>query len=103
MKKYRIPALLLSLVLMLNLLALPAAALEEPELQCTNAILVDANYGEVLYAKKADEKAYPASHHQGDDRPAGTGGHRQRQTEEGPADHRRPTTRRTCPQASTAN
>ena len=39
MKKYRIPALLLSLVLMLNLLALPAAALEEPELQCTNAIL----------------------------------------------------------------
>ena len=61
MKKYRIPALLLSLLLMLNLLALPAAALEEPELQCTNAILVDANYGEVLYAKKADEKAYPAS------------------------------------------
>ena len=61
MKKYRIPALLLSLVLMLNLLALPAAALEEPELQCTNAILVDANYGEVLYDKKADEKAYPAS------------------------------------------
>lgn len=61
MKKYRIPALLLSLVLMLNLLALPAAALEEPELQCTHAILVDANYGEVLYAKKADEKAYPAS------------------------------------------
>ena len=45
MKKYLIPALLLSLVLMLNLLALPAAALEEPELQCTNAILVDANYG----------------------------------------------------------
>ncbi len=61
MKKYRVPALLLSLVLMLNLLALPAAALEEPELQCTHAILVDANYGEVLYAKKADEKAYPAS------------------------------------------
>ena len=61
MKKYRIPALLLSLVLMLNLLVLPAAAIEEPELQCTHAILVDANYGEVLYAKKADEKAYPAS------------------------------------------
>ena len=34
MKKYRIPALLLSLVLMLNLLVLPAAAIEEPELQC---------------------------------------------------------------------
>ena len=61
MKKYRIPALLLSLVLMLNLLVLPAAAIEEPELQCTHAILVDANYGEVLYDKKADEKAYPAS------------------------------------------
>ena len=61
MKKYRIPALLLSLVLMLNLLVLPAAAIEEPEIQCTHAILVDANYGEVLYDKKADEKAYPAS------------------------------------------
>ena len=61
MKKYRIPVLLLSLVLMLNLLVLPAAAIEEPELQCTHAILVDANYGEVLYDKKADEKAYPAS------------------------------------------
>ena len=61
MKKYRIPALLLSLVLMLNLLVLPAAAIEEPELQCTHAILVDDNYGEVLYDKKADEKAYPAS------------------------------------------
>lgn len=61
MKKYRIPALLSSLVLMLNLLVLPAAAIEEPELQCTHAILVDANYGEVLYDKKADEKAYPAS------------------------------------------
>ena len=61
MKKYRVPALLLSLVLMLNLFVLPAAALEEPELQCTHAVLADANYGEVLYDKKANEKAYPAS------------------------------------------
>ena len=58
MKKYRIPALLLSLVLMLNLLVLPAAAIEEPELQCTHAILGDANYGEVLYDKKAFSSAF---------------------------------------------
>ena len=61
MKKYRIPALLLSLVLMLNLLVLPAAAIEEPELQCTHAILVDANYDEVLYEVGGHDKVYPAS------------------------------------------
>lgn len=56
----------LSLVLTLSVLAalfLPvsASALEEPALNCTHAVLLDANYNEVLYEKGAYEKAYPAS------------------------------------------
>lgn len=61
MKKYRFLTLFLVIPMLLSLLSLPAVALEEPELQCVNAILVDANYGEVLYEKNANEKAYPAS------------------------------------------
>lgn len=61
MKKYRILSLFLLIPMLVSLFALPAAALEEPDLACTNAILVDANYGDVLYDKNAYEKAYPAS------------------------------------------
>ena len=61
MKKYRFLTLFLVIPMLFSLLSLPVAALDEPELQCANAILVDANYGEVLYEKNADEKAYPAS------------------------------------------
>ena len=61
MKKYRFLSLLLLLPILLSSLVLPAAALEDPNLQCTHAILYDANYGEVLYDMDATEKAYPAS------------------------------------------
>jgi D-alanyl-D-alanine carboxypeptidase (penicillin-binding protein 5/6) len=61
MKKYRLLSLFLLIPMVLSLFSLPAAALEEPELQCTNAVLVDANYGEVLFSKNAYDKAYPAS------------------------------------------
>lgn len=61
MKKYRVLPILLIIPMVLSLLYLPASALEEPELQCRNAVLVDANYGEVLLDKGAYEKAYPAS------------------------------------------
>ena len=61
MKKYRFLSLLLLIPMMASLLVLPAAALNEPDPFCTNAILIDANYDEVLYEKKAHEKAYPAS------------------------------------------
>lgn len=61
MKKYRFFSLLLLLPILLSLLPAPAAALEEPEIYCTNAVLLDANYGEVLYDKGAYDKAYPAS------------------------------------------
>lgn len=61
MKKYRICSLLLTFMTLVSLLAVPAAALEEPDLFCRNAILVDANYDEILYEKEAYAKAYPAS------------------------------------------
>ena len=61
MKKNRLLSLFLLLPMVLSLLAAPAAALEEPDLQCRNAVLLDANYGEILYEKKAHDKAYPAS------------------------------------------
>ena len=61
MKKYRILSLFLLFTLLLPAFSTPAAALEDPDPQCAKAILVDANYGEVLYEKNAYEKAYPAS------------------------------------------
>lgn len=61
MKKYRFPSILLLLSLVCSLLCLPAGATEELELHCTNAILIDANYDEILYEKNAYDKAYPAS------------------------------------------
>ena len=44
MKKYRFHAILLLLALVCSLFSLPAAAADELDLYCTNAILVDANY-----------------------------------------------------------
>ena len=61
MKKYRVLSILLVIPLVLSILCLPASALEAPELQCRNAVLVDANYGEVLYDMNAYDNAYPAS------------------------------------------
>ena len=64
MKKYfsRLCSLLLACPILLSLFALPAAA-EETDLNlfCTHAILMDANYNEILYEDSAYEKAYPAS------------------------------------------
>lgn len=58
MKKIRF----LCLVLLVSLL-LPSAALalDDPEPQCTAALVMDATYGEVLYEMNAHEKRYPAS------------------------------------------
>ncbi len=62
MKKYRILSTLLT-VLMVTTLLLPfsAFAAPAPEVSARHAILMDANYDEVLYEKGAREKAYPAS------------------------------------------
>lgn len=61
MKKYRFLSAFLSLLLLLSLLPLPALALEDPDPRCGAAILVDGDYGEVLYEKNAHERMYPAS------------------------------------------
>ena len=62
MKKKSLLSMLLLLSMMFTMLAVPASALEDPGLQCRNAILVDANHdNEVLYDKGGYEKAYPAS------------------------------------------
>ncbi len=61
MKKYRFFSVLLALVLTLSALAVPALALEDPDPQCGALILVDGDYGDVLYEKNGYEKMYPAS------------------------------------------
>ena len=62
MKKTRFLSLVLTLsVLAALFLPVSASALEEPALNCAHAVLLDANYNEVLYEKNAYEKAYPAS------------------------------------------
>ena len=75
--KHRILSLLLALFLLCSLPVLPAnateaealpaeeAAAETPvndlQLQCGNAILMDVTFGQVLYEQAAYDKAYPAS------------------------------------------
>ena len=61
MKKKSLISIFLLFSMMFTLLATPASALEDPGLQCRNAILVDATHDDVLYDKGAYEKAYPAS------------------------------------------
>ena len=61
MKKYRFLSGLLSLVLLLSVFTLPALALEDPDPRCGAAIVVDADYGEVVYEKNAYDRMYPAS------------------------------------------
>ena len=60
MKKYRFLSGLLLLAVLCSL-PVPVCAQEEPSLFCTHAILLDANYGEILYDKGASQRAYPAS------------------------------------------
>ena len=58
MKKYRFSSILLVLATLMSLLCLPAGAAEdELALHCTNAVLIAANYDEVLYEKNAYDKA----------------------------------------------
>jgi D-alanyl-D-alanine carboxypeptidase len=59
MKKIRFPALILILALLLPQFAL--AFEQEMVLDAKAAILVDAAFGDVLYAQNADERVYPAS------------------------------------------
>ena len=61
MKKYRFCSLLLVLALALPLFALPAAAVDDPNIEAQHVLLMDADHDEVLYEKSAEDKAYPAS------------------------------------------
>ena len=62
MKKYRLFALMLVVsIITTMLLPFQSMALEDPGLTCKNAILIDANYDEVLYEKGGYDKVYPAS------------------------------------------
>ncbi len=65
MKKYRFCSVILIFVLALTLcgaLAPPVSALEDPAPQyCRAAIVVDGDYGDVIYDYNAYEKMYPAS------------------------------------------
>lgn len=62
MKKCRILPLLLMLVILVQLLCLPAAAQEQDlQLKCGYALLMDAESGQILYEQQAYDKAYPAS------------------------------------------
>lgn len=61
MKKYRFCSALTAFFLLACLCALPAAALDDPAPQCGAAIIVDGDYGDVLYEYNGYEKMYPAS------------------------------------------
>ena len=60
MKKNRFLSALLSLALLLACV-LPAAALDDPQPNCGAAIVVDGDYGDVLYSFHGYDKMYPAS------------------------------------------
>ncbi|NBI09172.1 D-alanyl-D-alanine carboxypeptidase [Colidextribacter sp. OB.20] len=61
MKKYRFLSALLLIAVLFSLPLPVRAAQEDLELFCTHAVLLDANHGEILYDKGANERAYPAS------------------------------------------
>ena len=61
MKKYRFYSVLLAALLLVGLCVSPAAALEDPAPRCGAAIVVDGDYGEVLYSYNGYQKMYPAS------------------------------------------
>lgn len=61
MKKYRFLSCLLALATLFSVLTVPALALDDPQPNCGAAILVDGDYGDILYAKNAYERMYPAS------------------------------------------
>lgn len=60
MKNFRFLSVFFIFALLLPCFA-TAMALEDPQPQCTAALLVDATYDEVLYEMNAHEKRYPAS------------------------------------------
>ena len=61
MKKIKFFSFLLAACLTLGLLAVPAAALSDPDVRAKAVLLADLDSGIVYYSKNADQKVYPAS------------------------------------------
>ena len=68
MKTRRFLSVFLLVVLVMSLCVTPfaaadetAAPVEEPDIQCKAALLVDANTGGIVYAKNEHQELYPAS------------------------------------------
>ena len=61
MKKNRFVSIILLMLTFVSSFVPSVSALEPLELECSNAILVDVNHGEILHEKNAYDKAYPAS------------------------------------------
>ena len=62
MKKLKFLPIFLSVCLLACFLpAVPAGALDDPEIQSRTAIVMDRNTGEVFYSKNSDQLVYPAS------------------------------------------
>ena len=61
MRKNRIVSTLLLLALLCSLFVPVSANGIDLQLQCTNAVLIDGTYGDVLYSHNAYDQAFPAS------------------------------------------
>ncbi len=61
MKKIRFLSTFLLLVLLFGILSPAASALDDPAVECAYCVLLETNTDTVLYAKGANERAYPAS------------------------------------------
>ncbi|MGI5985997.1 MAG: D-alanyl-D-alanine carboxypeptidase [Clostridiales bacterium] len=62
MKKLKFLSFILILVILsANFIMPPAYALTEPTLQSKSAVLMDADTGNIIFAKSGDQKSYPAS------------------------------------------
>ena len=61
MKKIRFLSTFLLLALLFSALSPSAYALEEPQIECGYAVLLETNTGTLLYSRNSDARAYPAS------------------------------------------
>lgn len=61
MKKFKITPLLLLLAIFAALLPGKAAALDQPSISSRNAVLMNANTGEIFFDQAGEDTAYPAS------------------------------------------
>ena len=60
MKKFRFLPLILSAMLLLSCLCLPAVAVREPDTAVPTALVIDRRSGDPIYSKSAEKRVYPA-------------------------------------------